>query len=252
MIRGKSLDTMFLMTSSLLLILAAPSIASSFVATTLPKHIPIMRINGGPIQRRSPSSSVKSHHRIWSVSPGGSSEAQSTPVLPQDDNAIPSSPSTPPHVPKSQTSGVSDTFPSSYPPVAVATTTTSTATGMGPKSSEPGVLRKTFSKFPWHRLPDQLTYMRCLAIPALVGLFYFPNGGNGNNIASGVIFGLASATDWLDGYLARRWDIASSFGAFLDPVADKLMVSTSLILLTGRFGKGMQVVFSVPMRRQPK
>ncbi|KAL3903661.1 MAG: hypothetical protein SGARI_005276, partial [Bacillariaceae sp.] len=109
---------------------------------------------------------------------------------------------------------------------------------MGPNATKPGVLRQKFQNLPWHRLPNVLTYMRCLAIPLLVGLFYVPTDkAKYGNIVMGILFGLASYTDWLDGYLARRWDISSPFGAFLDPVADKLMVSTSLILLTGRYGK---------------
>jgi CDP-diacylglycerol---glycerol-3-phosphate 3-phosphatidyltransferase len=63
-------------------------------------------------------------------------------------------------------------------------------------------------------------------------LFYTP----GRHIESGALFALASFTDWLDGFLARRWNISTVFGAFLDPVADKLMVSTALALLSGRHG----------------
>jgi CDP-diacylglycerol--glycerol-3-phosphate 3-phosphatidyltransferase len=74
--------------------------------------------------------------------------------------------------------------------------------------------------------------MRCLAIPGLAFLFYLPQ----QHTATTFLFAMASITDWWDGYLARRWDITSDFGAFLDPVADKLMVSTGLILLSGRYG----------------
>jgi hypothetical protein len=259
-------NTMLFMTSSLILILAAaPSIASSFIATTFPRHnnnkknnlhnhnIPTMTLDGDlPMQQQHRSgSSAKNRHRIWSVSPGGSlSETQpSIPPAPsKDDNSDPMIPPTPPSTAESQANDASDAVPSpplppSSPPPPIAAVTSTAATGMGPNSSDPGLLRKTFSNLPWHRLPNMLTYMRCVAIPTLVVLFYLPHGGNSgnggsNNIACGVIFGLAAATDWLDGYLARRWDITTSFGAFLDPVADKLMVSTSLILLTGRFGKG--------------
>lgn len=108
---------------------------------------------------------------------------------------------------------------------------------LGPNARQPpGILRRTFPNFPWQKLPDLLTYLRCLAIPLFVGLFYLPDNAGRNNLYVGTIFAIASATDWLDGYLARRWDISTSFGAFLDPVADKLMVSTSLILLSGRYG----------------
>eukprot|EP00543_Licmophora_paradoxa_P012459 CAMPEP_0202476044 /NCGR_PEP_ID=MMETSP1360-20130828/93212_1 /ASSEMBLY_ACC=CAM_ASM_000848 /TAXON_ID=515479 /ORGANISM="Licmophora paradoxa, Strain CCMP2313" /LENGTH=292 /DNA_ID=CAMNT_0049103229 /DNA_START=339 /DNA_END=1217 /DNA_ORIENTATION=- len=101
---------------------------------------------------------------------------------------------------------------------------------MGPKAkSPPGLLRSLFPTLPWHRLPNLLTYLRCLSIPLFIATFY-----QDRPVTSSVIFALSSITDWLDGYLARRWDIASDFGAFLDPVADKLMVSTALILLTGK------------------
>ena len=70
------------------------------------------------------------------------------------------------------------------------------------------------------------------------------------HVATGVLFAFASFTDWLDGYLARRWDITSAFGAFLDPVADKLMVSTALILLAGRYGKAVSVPSSIILARE--
>ncbi len=78
-------------------------------------------------------------------------------------------------------------------------------------------------------VPNVLTSFRILAIPLVVLVFYLPV--DWARPASGVLFGLAGVTDWLDGYLARRLNQTSSFGAFLDPVADKLMVSTALILL---------------------
>lgn len=67
-------------------------------------------------------------------------------------------------------------------------------------------------------------------IPVLVVFFYLPY--TWSNIACVIIFSLAGATDWLDGYIARTMNSHSNFGAFLDPVADKLMVATSLVLLT--------------------
>lgn len=66
-------------------------------------------------------------------------------------------------------------------------------------------------------------------IPVFVGLFYYPSIGS-NQLAA-LVFGLAALTDWLDGYLARRMGLVSPLGAFLDPVADKLMVATALVLL---------------------
>jgi CDP-diacylglycerol--glycerol-3-phosphate 3-phosphatidyltransferase len=117
---------------------------------------------------------------------------------------------------------------------------------MGPNAAAPGILRKAFPHVAWHRLPNILTYMRCIAIPLLVWLFYRPN----STFETSVLFGFASFTDWLDGYLARRWDITSPFGAFLDPVADKLMVSTSLILLTGKYGRIIAIPTAIILARE--
>ena len=84
---------------------------------------------------------------------------------------------------------------------------------------------------PVYSLPNLLTLMRIVLIPIFVVVFYFPfDWAHG---AAAVIFALASFTDWLDGYLARRLKQMSPFGAFLDPVADKLLVATSLLLLVG-------------------
>jgi phosphatidylglycerophosphate synthase len=78
-------------------------------------------------------------------------------------------------------------------------------------------------------LPNALTWFRIIAIPLVVVVFYLPVPWA--RPAAGLLFGLAGITDWLDGYLARRLGQTSSFGAFLDPVADKLIVSTALVLL---------------------
>jgi CDP-diacylglycerol--glycerol-3-phosphate 3-phosphatidyltransferase len=80
-------------------------------------------------------------------------------------------------------------------------------------------------------LPNLLTLMRIVLIPIFVFVFYLPFH-YANAIAAG-IFAAACFTDWLDGYLARKLQMMSPFGAFLDPVADKLLVSTSLLLLVG-------------------
>jgi CDP-diacylglycerol--glycerol-3-phosphate 3-phosphatidyltransferase len=82
-------------------------------------------------------------------------------------------------------------------------------------------------------LPNLLTFARIAMIPLLVVLFYLPVPWAGP--ASAVVFGLAGVTDWLDGYLARRLDQESPFGAFLDPVADKLMVAAALVMLVDRY-----------------
>ena len=78
-------------------------------------------------------------------------------------------------------------------------------------------------------VPNVLTSFRILAIPLVVFVFYLPF--EWSRPASGLLFGLAGITDLLDGYLARRLNQMSKFGAFLDPVADKLIVATALVLL---------------------
>jgi len=78
-------------------------------------------------------------------------------------------------------------------------------------------------------LPIVLTLVRVVAIPFLVLFFYLPAGVSA--LLSAALFALAAITDWLDGYLARRWNQTSAFGAFLDPVADKVLVAVALILL---------------------
>ena len=79
-------------------------------------------------------------------------------------------------------------------------------------------------------LPTKLTLLRIVMIPVFILLFYIPLFGINNYLLTG-LFILAGLTDWFDGYLARRLKMQSEFGAFLDPVADKLMVSMILVLL---------------------
>ena len=92
---------------------------------------------------------------------------------------------------------------------------------------------------PWN-IPILLTWLRILMIPVFTALFYLPANWITNNsiinwCAAG-IFAAAAITDWFDGYLARRWKQTSDFGAFLDPVADKLMVAVALVLLVQEHG----------------
>jgi len=83
-------------------------------------------------------------------------------------------------------------------------------------------------------LPNLLTWLRIILIPLFVGIFYFEKSwvsASNQNLVATVIFTAAAITDWLDGWLARKLDQTSAFGAFLDPVADKLMVAAALIVL---------------------
>ncbi|APV50950.1 CDP-diacylglycerol--glycerol-3-phosphate 3-phosphatidyltransferase [Betaproteobacteria bacterium GR16-43] len=88
------------------------------------------------------------------------------------------------------------------------------------------------SKF---NLPILLTWLRVAAIPLFVAVLYFPEDWlteRQANVISMWIFIAAAVTDWADGYLARKWNQTTPFGAFLDPVADKLMVAAAMIVLT--------------------
>lgn len=78
-------------------------------------------------------------------------------------------------------------------------------------------------------IPNLLTVLRVLLIPVFVLLFYLPFSWS--HLAASAVFAFAAATDWLDGYLARRLQQSTAFGAFLDPVADKLIVAVALVLL---------------------
>src|SRR5229473_1444725 len=83
-------------------------------------------------------------------------------------------------------------------------------------------------------LPIALTWLRIVLIPVFVGVYYVPDTWASmvaKNWLAMSIFALAAITDWADGYLARRWGQTSAFGAFLDPVADKLIVVAALIVL---------------------
>ncbi|PCH52134.1 MAG: CDP-diacylglycerol--glycerol-3-phosphate 3-phosphatidyltransferase [Cellvibrionales bacterium] len=90
-------------------------------------------------------------------------------------------------------------------------------------------------------LPNQLTMLRVLVIPLLVIVFYLP--WEWHYFASGALFGIAALTDLLDGYLARRLKLETPFGAFLDPVADKLIVAVALVLL---LEQNASALFAIP------
>lgn len=89
-------------------------------------------------------------------------------------------------------------------------------------------------------IPNILTWIRIAAIPLVVWCFFSDIRVEGDNFArplAGLLFGLAAITDLFDGYLARKWNQISKFGEFLDPVADKLMVATCLVLLAHTDGR---------------
>jgi CDP-diacylglycerol--glycerol-3-phosphate 3-phosphatidyltransferase/cardiolipin synthase len=79
-------------------------------------------------------------------------------------------------------------------------------------------------------VPNVLTYARIAAVPALAACLFFMPGDDGR-WAAFAVFAAASVTDWLDGYLARAWSQISSLGRMLDPIADKLLVGTTLLML---------------------
>ena len=82
-------------------------------------------------------------------------------------------------------------------------------------------------------IPMLLTLLRIALIPVFILAFYIPLFGLNNYIVTAIFF-IAGVTDWFDGYLARKWDQQTQLGAFLDPVADKLMVATALVLLVSK------------------
>jgi cardiolipin synthase len=101
-------------------------------------------------------------------------------------------------------------------------------------------------------IPILLTWLRVALIPLVVGVFYLPVDwltDYERGLAATIIFVVAALTDWFDGYLARRWNQTSSFGAFLDPVADKLMVAGALLLLV-ELGRTTAVIAFVIIGRE--
>jgi len=101
-------------------------------------------------------------------------------------------------------------------------------------------------------LPNLLTWLRIILIPLCVGIFYFENSwvsAANQNLVATVIFVAAALTDWLDGWIARKFNQTSAFGAFLDPVADKLMVAAALIVLL-KLGRVHDVVVLIIIGRE--
>lgn len=85
------------------------------------------------------------------------------------------------------------------------------------------------SNSPHYTIPNLLTMMRVVLIPIFIVVYYLPF--EGRYLLAAVLFALAGITDWFDGYLARKWGQVTKLGAFLDPVADKLMVAVALVVL---------------------
>jgi len=101
-------------------------------------------------------------------------------------------------------------------------------------------------------LPILLTWLRIVAIPLLIAVYFLPAGWatmHERDFAATVIFVAAAFTDWADGYLARKLDQTSAFGAFLDPVADKLMVAAALIVLV-QLGRADAIIATIIIGRE--
>ena len=101
-------------------------------------------------------------------------------------------------------------------------------------------------------IPNLLTWLRILLIPVFVSVFYLADHTMGihfKDMISMAVFLLAAATDWLDGFLARKLDQYSAFGAFLDPVADKLMVAAALIVLV-KLGRADAIISFIIIGRE--
>jgi len=101
-------------------------------------------------------------------------------------------------------------------------------------------------------IPNMLTWLRILLIPVFVTVFYLSDSTLNphlKNLIATAVFLLAAWTDWLDGYLARKLNQTSAFGAFLDPVADKLMVAAALILLV-KLGRADAVIAFIIIGRE--
>jgi CDP-diacylglycerol--glycerol-3-phosphate 3-phosphatidyltransferase len=98
-------------------------------------------------------------------------------------------------------------------------------------------------------IPNLLTWARILLIPLVVGIFYFPIPVAEANLIATAAFIVAAVTDWFDGWLARKLGQSSAFGAFLDPVADKLMVAAALVMLV-QLGRADAVLAFVIIGRE--
>lgn len=98
-------------------------------------------------------------------------------------------------------------------------------------------------------IPTLMTWTRIVAIPLIVGVFYLPLDPATRNLIATVMFVVFALTDWLDGFLARKLNQTSAFGAFLDPVADKLMVAAALIVLV-QLGRTDAIIATIIIGRE--
>lgn len=98
-------------------------------------------------------------------------------------------------------------------------------------------------------LPNTLTWTRIVLIPLVIGVYYLPLPPHEQNFIATAAFIVAAVTDWFDGWLARKLGQTSAFGAFLDPVADKLMVAAALVILV-QLGRADAVVAIIIVGRE--
>lgn len=101
-------------------------------------------------------------------------------------------------------------------------------------------------------IPNLITWLRILLIPVFISVFYLSDltlSPHHKNVIATAVFLLAAITDWLDGFLARKLNQYSAFGAFLDPVADKLMVAAALILLV-KLGRADAIIAFIIIGRE--
>lgn len=98
-------------------------------------------------------------------------------------------------------------------------------------------------------IPNLLTWARIVLIPLVIGVYYLPLPAHEQNLIATAAFTVAAVTDWLDGWLARKLGQMSAFGAFLDPVADKLMVAAALVMLVD-LGRADTVVAFIIVGRE--
>jgi len=98
-------------------------------------------------------------------------------------------------------------------------------------------------------IPNLLTWTRILLIPLVIGVFYAPLSAYEQNLIATCAFVVAAVTDWFDGWLARKLGQTSAFGAFLDPVADKLMVAAAVVMLV-ELGRADAVVAFIIVGRE--